>query len=50
MPEEEKEGSKPESEQISPPAIPENRIVTLGRGSDPEPPPPDNESITKGDE
>jgi len=49
MPEEEKEGSKPESEKISPPAIPENRVVTLGRGRDPEPPSPDNESITKGE-
>jgi len=49
MPEEEKEESKPESEQISPPAIPQNKVVTLSRGSDPEPPPPDNESITKGE-
>jgi len=49
MPEEEKEVSKPESEEVNPPAIPENRVVTLGRGSDPEPTPPENENITKGD-
>ena len=49
MPEEEgkKEESKPEPEPVSPPAIPENKVVTLSR--DPEPPPPDNESITKGE-
>jgi len=49
MPEEEgkKEESKPEPEQASPPAVPENKVVTLSR--DPEPPPPENETETRGD-
>ena len=47
MPEE--EVSKAESEEISPPETPENMVVTRGGGSDPEPTPPENGSITKGE-